>query len=135
MVLTTIDKALFICLLILEELVLNVRLPETMLSGPWINDGTPIPATIAFKLPLEDAWIVGVNEGGYLRMVKLKVTGSNSFKWIATKHNRVGNYDESCLTAFSESCFVGTDSNEDQYKVQLVASDQGKHIVFITNIG
>ena len=110
-------------------------MPETMLSGPWINEGTPIPATIAFKLPREDAWIVGANEGGYLKMVKLKVTGSKTFEWIATKHNRDGNYDESCLAEFSESCFVGTDSNEDQYKVELVASDQGKHIAFITNTG
>ena len=57
-------------------------------------------------------------------MVKLQVTGVNSFNWIATKYN--SSYDTSCVSAFSEACFVGTDSNEAHYTVELVASYQGK---------
>ena len=59
-------------------------------------------------------------------MVKLQVTGANSYNWIATKYNPNGQYDASCVTAFSERCFEGTDADETTYLLELVASNQGK---------
>ena len=50
-------------------------------------------------------------------MVKLRVTGANSFNWMGSKYQVGG----SCETSFSEACFNGTDVQEDKYQVQLVA--------------
>ena len=102
-----------------------------MFTGPSINDGTPLPATIALKLEKDETWIVGVNDGGYLKMVKLRVTGSNSFDWIATKYTPGGSYGISCLTSFQESCFVGTAAHERFYTVNLVATNQGNTLINI----
>ena len=88
-----------------------------MIGGPLVNSGTPIQARFAFYLADEDTWIVGVKEEGDLKMVKLKVTGTNTFNWISSKQKQAG----SCLTSFSESCFDGNDVDEDKYQVQLVA--------------
>jgi len=100
----------------------NILLQQTMIGGPWINFGTPIPATIAFKVDDEDVWIVGAVDGAFLKMVKLRVTGPNTFNWIIAKYRPVGSYPESCLSSFSESCFVGTNTNAKNYQVQLVAT-------------
>ena len=106
---------------------MQILLPQTKFSGRMINGGIPIPATIAFKLANVDEWIVGVLDGRYLKMVKLKVTGPNSYDWMASKWTNL--YDESCPTAFSESCFTGSGGGESQYTVELVASNEGKNIV------
>ena len=62
-----------------------------------------------------------------MKMVKLRVTGANAFDWIATKYNHERNYKDCCVAAFSESCFVGTNSplGECAYTVELVAEVQG----------
>ena len=96
----------------------KIQLPQTTIGGPWINGGRPLQATIALYLANEDAWIVGLKEGMDLKMVKLKVTGANSFNWISSKYKR----GSSCETSFSEACFTGTDVQEDKYQVQLVAN-------------
>ena len=112
---------------------MQILLPQTKLS---ISGGRPVPATIAFKLANDDEWIVGVldKEGSrsYLRMVKLKVTGPNSYDWMAAKWTNL--YDESCPTAFSESCFTGNDAREAQYKVKLVASNEGIILFAINSV-
>ena len=93
-----------------------------MLAGSDINRGTPIPATIAFNLENEDAWILGAKDGGYLKMVKIRVTGSSSYDWIETKYSSDGSYDESCETSFTASCFGGSHPGGQKiYVVPLVA--------------
>ena len=108
-------------ILIGEKCKWTISLPETRIGGPWVNEGIPVPATIAFCLHNEDAWIVGLHDGNFLKTVKLRVTGANTFHWISSKSVSDGSYDESCLTSFSESCFDGDDIPEFKYKVQLVA--------------
>ena len=95
----------------------NVLLEQTKMKGPWVTKGEPIPATIAFYLANEETWIIGVKNGGYLKMVKLKVTGPDTYDWIGSKHRPA----DSCANSFLESCFDGTDVPEDKYEVQLVA--------------
>ena len=89
-------------------------MPQTKFAGG-------IPATIAFKLSNEDEWIVGVVlcSPCYLDMVKLRVTGADSYEWIDTKYTK--NYDASCLTSFSEACFVGTTADRNYFRINLVA--------------
>lgn len=96
-----------------------------MIGGPWINSGTPIPATVASYVENEDTWIVGAVDGA-LKMVKLRFDGPNSFSWISSKYREVGEYPQSCLSSFSESCFVGTNVNSVNYKVQLVVRGMSK---------
>ena len=86
-----------------------------------MNHGEPVPATISFSLYDEETWIVGVHDDVYLKMVKLRVTGANSFVWIHARYAPDGSYDESCLNSFVESCFDGNDVPETKYQVQLVA--------------
>ena len=99
----------------------KVLLPQTKLAGPFINYGTPRSATIALKLSGKNEWIIGIQDSYFLKMVKLRVTGANTYKWISTKYRRDGTYDASCLTSFSESCYRGTNENENFYQVLLVA--------------
>ena len=99
-------------------------MPQTQLSGPRVNDGIPMPVTVMTYLIKEDAWIIGAVDGGFLKMVKLRVTGSASFDWMSTKYD--SNYNDSCLDGFSESCFVGRNTTENQYPVILVAEPEGK---------
>ena len=101
-----------------------------MLGGPYINQGTPVPVTIALQLE-NDVWIVGVKDNGFLKMVKLRVTGPNSFVWIETKYTPDGSYDNSCLTSFQESCFAGTDNVSGFYTVDLAAINQIKTLRFL----
>ena len=66
----------------------------------------PAQATNALDLG-GNVWIVSVKNGGYLKMVKLKVTGENSYNHIETKANGERNPGVSqCVSSFSESCFV-----------------------------
>ena len=99
----------------------NVLLPQTMIGGPWINHGTPKPATIAVKVPNEETWIIGLHDDVYMKMVKIRITGSITFTWVVSKYSQDGSYDVNCLTSFKYSCFEGTDTIESNYQVQLVA--------------
>ena len=99
----------------------SVILPQTRIGGPHVNLGKPIPATIAFKIPNEDAWIIGVHDHVYMKMVKIRITGVNTFTWIASKYKQDGSYNVSCLTSFTSSCFEGSNLHEYSYKVLLVA--------------
>ena len=96
---------------------------ETLVGGPWVNNGIPLQATIALYLDTEDAWIVGTHDKIYLKMVKLRLTGENTFDWIGSKYQSL--FNESCLTSFTESCFEGIDVPEDKYEV-LIAQDISK---------
>ena len=107
--------------LIGEKCSWTISLPETIIGGPWVNKGIPVPATIAFCLHNKDTWIVGLHDVNFLKMVKLRVTGANTYDWISSKSVSDGSYDKSCLTSFGESCFDGNDVPESKYQVQLVA--------------
>ena len=82
-----------------------------------------MPATFGTYLYKEDEWIVGVVDGPFLKMVRFQVTGPTSFDWISTKYDI--NYNASCLTTFSESCYVGGNAGKVSYLVQLVAEPEG----------
>ena len=61
-------------------------------------------------------------------MVKLKVTGENSYDWMETKYNKDGEYDKSkCVDSFSEECFVQYGhwgQPGDDYKIDLYAYNE-----------
>ena len=61
-------------------------------------------------------------------MVKLKNLGGGFFDWIATRYKPKGEYDISCLTAFSEDCFEDAYEINDQtmYTVELDTLYQSK---------
>ena len=101
-----------------------ISLPQTKIGGPWIKNGAPLNATIAFDIVAEDAWIVGLREGGVLKIVKLRVTGPKSYDWISAKYRNPGTYPQSCasMSSFSESCFIGENTSETNYQVKLVAT-------------
>ena len=113
-------------------------MPQTKFKCISISQPCPASATIAYHLT-GDEWIVGIKNGHHLKMVHLKVTGTNSYEWISTKYRE--NYPESCLTSFSQSCFVGTEGTENSYLIDLVAeetkkeaSSQGKILLSSNNL-
>ena len=55
-------------------------------------------------------------------MVKLNVTGTHTFQWIATKYKRT--YPNTCVENFTEACFEGTNNGKDAYTVVLTAELQ-----------
>jgi len=116
---------------ICSNAVLTVRLGakkdgrwvETKMAGENVNSGTPIPAEIAFKVPNEDAWIIGAKDDGFLKMVKIQVLGASTYKWISTKYRKYKENDPSCnYKNFDISCFIGAvDTSLYAYQVLLVA--------------
>ena len=93
---------------------------QTKLSGSWINDGVPIPATIAYQ-SAEDIFIIGIKLGQRLKMVKIRVTGEHTFVWMSAKYRTDHSYECEDQLTFSEDCFQGNSVGEANYNVQLVA--------------
>ena len=100
-------------------------MPQTKFTGSAIS-GAPTPATLAIDLS-NSTWILGVLNGNFMKMVKLRVTGATTYDWIATKFYRIGDgsFTGACEMAFSESCFVGNDGTECMYTVQVFAKVKG----------
>ena len=107
-------------------------LSGTKLTGVSINNGTPLPVTLSLRVDNNaqgTVWIVGLVEdaesGKTLKMVKIRVTGANTYTWIATRYTQ--KYDSGCAKqdSFSASCFESSGNVQqpkDVYPVQLVAS-------------
>ena len=96
-------------------------LPQTKIGGPWINHGTPISATIAYPIADEDdVWIIAAKDHAYLKMIKIRITGPNTFDWIMSYYSTAWG----CLDNFTESCFDGTSTTAGNYVVQLVAEKE-----------
>ena len=93
----------------------------TKLTGAWINNGIPIPATIAQSLG-ENIFIIAAFTEHHLKMVKIRVTGRTTFIWMEAKYSNPSS-NSSCKLqeTFSENCFIGTSVPEENYTVQLVA--------------
>lgn len=60
-------------------------------------------------------------------MVKIRVTGETTFKWIDAKYDEPGFPAEcSSQSTFYEDCFQGNGVKEDEYSVKLSATVQGE---------
>merc|ERR1712079_654790 len=68
-----------------------------------------------------DVWIVALYDHGELEMIKIKVTGPKTYKWLGTKHLEEPN--KLCLKekTFTTGCFKGEDKGKDEYHVHLNA--------------
>jgi len=109
---------------------------QTQMRGGAVNFGSPISADIAFKVPNSNTWIIGANDGGHLKMVKILVTGANTYDWIESKYTNYLEKNPSCdLKSFKISCW--NDANKmscnsinecrNAYQVKLVA-EKGKQL-------
>merc|ERR1711978_672193 len=60
-----------------------------------------------------DIWIVALYDHGMLEMVKIKVTGEETYKWLATKLDK--DPEKRCLSTktFTPACFKGEDAKKD----------------------
>jgi len=84
---------------------------------------------ITLKLDLGgDVWIVALHDHEMLEMIKIKVTGPETYKWLATKLARDEGIPKQCLAekTFTLACFKGEDKSKDVYHVHLKASKEGK---------
>ena len=97
---------------------------ETKLSGVSINNGVPIPATIAYTLEGNFFIVAGIEEP-YLKMIKIFVTGETSFNWIEAKYSTPAS-GSNCRSqsSFTEACYQGTSNTQTAYNVQLVATKE-----------
>ena len=97
---------------------------ETKLSGVSINNGVPIPATIAYTLGGNFFIVAGIEEP-HLKMIKIFVTGETSFDWIEAKYSTPA-ADSNCRSqsSFTEAGYQGTSNSQTAYNVQLVATKE-----------
>merc|ERR1712113_160116 len=80
---------------------------------------------ISMKLDLGgNIWIIALHDHGVLELVKIKVTGSETFEWLGTKLAK--GPEKRCLAqkTFAAACFKGEDKDKDKYKVHLKASKE-----------
>ena len=98
----------------------KVKMADTKLTGSRVNGGTPLSVTLKLDLGGNE-WIVGLVDGGSLKMSKIKITGSTTFDWIGTRYD--SSYNSSCgqLATFTVACFKGTDPSANFYPVDLQA--------------
>ena len=54
-------------------------------------------------------------------MVKIKVTGEDTFVWMSAKYRSNPPYECEAQLTFSEDCFQGTSVAQANYNVQLAA--------------
>merc|ERR1712008_70966 len=84
------------------------------------KDGFGVRATLLLDMG-HDIWIVGLVDHGMLEMVKIRITGPTTYRWIATKHTK--EYSNACtkLKTFTyDLCFKG-ESVKNIYPVVLRA--------------
>ena len=68
----------------------------------------------------------------YLKMVKIRVTGTRRYEWIDAKYDT--NYSAECgdQSSFTLECFKGTSVPQSKYNVELIAMVQrgvrGKYV-------
>ena len=91
-----------------------------MLKGSWV-DAAP---NIVYPLAEKNVFILGVAyvENRNLKMVKIRVTGKDTFDWLEARYKK--GYSEECgkQSTFNENCFQGTSIGQDKYDVDLVAT-------------
>jgi hypothetical protein len=94
-----------------------------MFSGPRINHGIPLKATMAIEIK-QNVWIVAVIDGKLLKMIKLRITGASTYVWIESKWSN--SYASSCSNpnTFTEQCFVGKSVGIDFYKISVAAESK-----------
>ena len=85
------------------------------------------PATMSYRLK-ENQFIVGLRKNSYLSMVWIRVTGEQSFEWIAARRLHSMN-DSTCRSEedFSFHCFKGKNESREDYDLELVAT-KGKFV-------
>jgi len=92
-------------------------MPDTTLTGPYINYGRSLPVTLKLGLG-GNIWIVGVKDTTKLKIVKIQITGPTTYNWIGTRwHTSNG----ACIASFTKDCFKGTELSSDKYPVSLQA--------------
>jgi len=92
-------------------------MPDTTLTGPYINYGRSLPVTLKLGLG-GNIWIVGVKDTTRLKIVKIQITGPTTYNWIGTRwHTSNG----ACIASFTKDCFKGTELSSDKYPVSLQA--------------
>merc|ERR1711971_1115775 len=69
-------------------------------------------------------WLVALYDHELLEMVKIKISGKETFEWLATK--LAEEPDKRCTVqkTFTAACFKGEDKDKDKYKVHLKASEE-----------
>ena len=80
-----------------------------------------VPATMSYRVK-ENQFIVGLRESSYLIMVWIRVTGEQSFEWIAARKLHLMN-DSTCESEedFTFHCFKGKNESQEDYDLELVA--------------
>jgi len=98
----------------------DVEFPETKFTGPAINNGKPVPATMKYSLGASE-WLLGVIDHTYLKMTKIKVTGESEYKWEETRYANKPADGEKCSgdDTFGPACFEGTDPKSEMYPLAL----------------
>ena len=81
-------------------------MPDTKLTAAAINSGMPLPTKLSRYLG-NKVWLLGVVDGGILKMVKIWARTPTESEWLGSRINF--DYDPSCAieTTFGEACYAG----------------------------
>ena len=98
---------------------------KTKLSGIHINHNIPIEATIAYHVEGNYFIVAALDNNGdqmLLKMVKIRVTGETTFKWISARYI-VSSSNPLCKRqrTFNLDCFSGASMSSKSYNVVLRA--------------
>lgn len=95
----------------------------TQITGSYITGGSK-PVTHVLNLG-NNIWIVGVIDGPHLKMIKIEITGENTYNYVATRYTTGTATTSACSnpSTFSEACFIGTESSNGTYVVNLVTGE------------
>ena len=102
---------------------------ETKLTGPSINNGSKLGITLAYRIPASAGiWIVAAMDDGKLKMVKIRITGANTFEYVniycSGRYIPRKKVPKSCISSETftvESCWDKMPSHD--YYVELVTEN------------
>ena len=73
----------------------EVEIPATKMKGGAINHGTPRSVELTYNMG-GSVWLLGLVDGEYLKMDKVRITGARTYEWLETRYTKV--YTHACKT-------------------------------------
>ena len=97
-------------------------------KGTWIKGLSLGPGhipNIIYPLAEKNVFIVGIDYGNNVKMVKIRVTGITTFDWLEARNVEPAPEECKKQSTFNESCFTGQSFRQSRYDVDLVATIVG----------
>merc|ERR1712034_311003 len=116
---------------------------ETKLTGPSIHGGSKLGITLAYRIPgSAGIWIIAAMDDGKLKMVKIRITGANTFEYVKKYYTgryipiaKISKSDYSDISQFYFTDKLWWDGEpSDLYYVELVTENYCESVTMMKRV-